>query len=66
MESVDRMNPEVARLVTAKAERRRQLAALPLPDKVRVVVRLQQMAAPILRGRGLEVRVWNLDAEAER
>ena len=27
MESVDRMNPEVARLFTAKQERRRQLAA---------------------------------------
>jgi hypothetical protein len=60
MESVDCMNPEVARLFTAKQERRRQLAALPFPNKVRLVVQLQRMAAPILRTRGRDVRVWNL------
>ena len=63
MESVDCMNPEVARLFTAKQERRRQLAALPFPNKVRLVVQLQRMAAPILRTRGRDVRVWILDAE---
>jgi hypothetical protein len=42
MESVDRMNPEIARLFTAKQERRRQLAALPFPNKVRLVVQLQR------------------------
>jgi len=64
MESVDRLNPEVARLFTAKEERRRQLAALSFPDKVRLVVQLQQMAAPILRTRGRDARVWNLDAKS--
>jgi len=50
----------MARLAAAKEARRRKLATLPFPDKVRVVVRLQRMAAPILRARGLQVRVWNL------
>jgi hypothetical protein len=52
------LKPEVARLFAAKEARRRELAALPFPEKVHVVVRLQQMAAPLLRGRGKHVRVW--------
>jgi hypothetical protein len=60
MDAMDSLNSEIARLVAAKEARRRKLAALPFPDKVRAVVRLQQMVAPILRARGLQVRVWNL------
>ncbi len=63
---MDPLRPEIARLLAAKEERRRQLAALPFPNKVRLVVQLQQMAAPILRARGRDVRVWNLDAESAR
>lgn len=51
---------ELARIVAAKEKRRRDLAALPFPEKVRIVVRLQQMAAPIFRARGRKVRVWEL------
>ena len=57
------LNPEVARLFAAKERRRKELAALPYPEKVRLVVKLQQMAAPILRARGKAVRVWPLEAE---
>ena len=53
--------PEVARLLAAKEERRRTLAGLPFPDKVRVVVQLQRMVAPVLRARGRQVRVWNIE-----
>jgi hypothetical protein len=53
--------PEVARLLAAKEDRRRALAGLPYPDKVRAVVRLQQMVAPVLRARGQQVRVWNIE-----
>ena len=60
MERVDTLKSEVARLFAAKEARRRHLAALPFPDKVRAVVRLQLMAAPLLRGRGHDVRVWQL------
>ncbi len=52
---------EIARLFAAKEKRRRQLAALPFPHKVRLVVQLQQMAAPILRARGRSIRVWHVD-----
>jgi hypothetical protein len=58
---MDALKPEITRLFTAKEERRLRLAALPFPEKVRAVVRLQEMAAPVLRARGIKVRVWNLD-----
>ena len=61
MEKLGPLSPEIARLLAAKEQRRRQLAALPFPDKVRLVVKLQQMAAPILRARGRSIRVWQLD-----
>ena len=58
---MDTLKPEIVRLFTAKEARRRRLAELPFPEKVRVVMRLQEMAAPVLRARGIRVRVWNLD-----
>jgi len=61
MKLMDTLRPEVARLLTAKEDRRRMLAGLPFPDKVRAVVRLQRMVAPVLRARGREVRVWNIE-----
>lgn len=61
MEAMDTVKSEIARLFAAKEARRRKLAALPFPEKVRVVMRLQEMAAPVLRARGRKVRVWNLD-----
>jgi len=59
---MDSLTPEIARLFAAKERRRKELAALPYPEKVRLVIKLQQMAAPILRARGQAVRVWPLDA----
>ena len=60
MEAMDDLNPEIARLIAAKETRRRALARLPFPDKVKAVVKLQRMAAPLLRRRGRRVSVWNL------
>lgn len=57
------LDPEIAKLFEAKEKRRRELAALPYHEKVRIVVELQKMAAPILRARGINVRVWNIDKE---
>jgi hypothetical protein len=62
VETMDALKPEIARLFAAKEARRHKLAALPFPEKVRAVVRLQEMAAPVLRARGRRVRVWTLDA----
>ena len=58
---MDTLNLEIARLISAKEQRRRKLAALSFAEKVRVVVQLQQMAAPILRARGRSAPVWALD-----
>jgi hypothetical protein len=55
---MDEVGAEASRVFAAKEARRRRLAALPYPDKVRIVVRLQEMAAPLLRMRGRRVRVW--------
>jgi len=60
MKPMDALRPEVARLLAAKEDRRRTLAGLSYPDKVRAVVRLQRMVAPVLRARGRQVRVWNI------
>ena len=59
MDTMDNLNPEAARIFAATEARRRQLARLPFAEKVKVVVQLQRMAAPLLRQRGREVRVWN-------
>lgn len=57
---MDRLRPEIERLFTAKEERRARLAALPFHEKVKAVVKMQQMTAPILRARGKHVRIWEL------
>ncbi len=62
MEATETLNPEIGRLLAAKETRRRRLAALLFPEKVRAVVQLQIMAAPISRARGKIVRVWRLEA----
>ncbi len=60
METVDKLSPEIARLLAAKEQRRHKLAALSFPEKVRIVVQLQRMAVPVLRARGRPVRAWPL------
>lgn len=52
---------EIAALFAAKQLRRGELARLPIEEKLRAVVRLQELAAPILRQRGQPVRCWQLD-----
>ena len=47
--------------VGGKESHRRQLADLPYPEKVRIVVELQKIAAPILKARGLTVVPWRLN-----
>lgn len=58
---MDNLRPEIARLIAAKEQRRQKLATLSFPEKVRIVVKLQKMTAPVLRARGRPVRVWTLD-----
>ena len=47
--------------VGGKESHRRRLAELPYPEKVRIVVKLQKIAAPILKARGVTVKPWRLD-----
>ena len=48
-------------LLQEKERRRIRLAHLPYPKKVRIVVELQRMQAPILSARSRKVRVWDVD-----
>ena len=59
-------NIELKRLVQlgSKPEYRAMMRDLSMPEKVRVVVELQKIAAPILRARGREVYVWKLPDES--
>jgi len=49
----------VRAIFKAKAERRRELARLPFEEKIRIVVRLQGIAAAIRRDQ--RRRVWRLE-----
>lgn len=57
-----KMNAEIDRIIVAKERRRKDLAALSFPEKIAIIVQLQKMLAPILRGRGRDVRVWQIPA----
>jgi hypothetical protein len=57
---MDNLDPAVAALLAGKAKRRHRLAALPFAQKVAAVVKLQEMAAPILRARGKAVEPWRM------
>lgn len=57
MESLNRF---IQKLILAKEARRRDLARLPYPEKVKIVVELQKMAAPLLQARGRKVQPWIL------
>jgi hypothetical protein len=52
----DGINAEVARIFTAS---RHDLARLPYPEKVQVVIELQKLAATILSARGKIVKPWS-------
>lgn len=48
------------KIFEAKRERRRELAKLPVPEKVRILVELQKIASPILLARGIHKKPWSL------
>ena len=58
---MDPLKDEIERIARAKAEQRKRRAALPIEEKIRILVRMQQRRAPILRARGKVARVWQLD-----
>jgi hypothetical protein len=50
---------DLNQILAGKQRRRHELARLPIEKKLLAVVRLQEMAAPILRQRGKTVRCWS-------
>ncbi len=52
---------DMQRIWDAKEARRMRLARLPIEEKIRILVKLQEMAAPILRARGRNVFVWEIE-----
>ena len=59
-ETLDGVNQELVRVLEAKESRRRELARLPWPEKVALVVRLQKMAEPVLKNRNKRARIWTI------
>ena len=60
------MNPRLEELAEAsfrqKRERRRELAALPIEEKVQILLQLQRMTAEIAwETRGVKLEPWKLD-----
>jgi hypothetical protein len=54
------MNDRAARTIfSAKEARRRELARLPFEEKIRIVVRLQKIAADIRKSP--KPKIWKLD-----
>jgi hypothetical protein len=60
MESVERSDPLIKRLLAAKEKRRHKLAKLSFPEKVQAIVRLQKAVYPILFSRGKKIHVWDI------
>lgn len=60
---MDRLNGSMEEIARAKDAWRAERARLPYPEKVRIVVRLQERRAPIVRARGETPRVWRLEDE---
>ena len=61
MEGMDNIDHAVKLLFKAKAERRRVLARLSFPEKVRIVVKMQKMSYPLARKRTARACIWKID-----
>jgi hypothetical protein len=58
---MDEMKKELAHSLDAKRARRMMLARLPYEEKLKILIELQTIAAPILRSRGKKVVVFKAD-----
>lgn len=57
------MNPQLQHIFDAKEQRRKELAALPYTDKLRILLKLQRMADVGRAARGLPPKAWPFDPE---
>ncbi len=60
------MDMKIEQIAQAKAEHRKLRAKLPFPEKIRILVQLQERRAPILRARGLTPRIWQISDENKK
>lgn len=55
------MKGALEKVLAAKAARRKRLAKLPFARKLEILVRMQEIAAPLLRAQGREAKVWKIE-----
>jgi hypothetical protein len=60
---MDEMTDDMSRMLEAKRARRMVLARLPYDEKVRILIKLQLIAAPLARMRGKKAVVFRADSE---
>jgi len=48
------------KLFEAKKRRRKDLAQLPIEEKIKILLKLQDMAIPILHKRGIYKKPWKI------
>jgi hypothetical protein len=60
------MNELMERIIAAKETRRQRLAAFPIEEKLRILLQLQRMVAPILQQRGIDARPWEIEIPEAR
>ncbi|MDP8240384.1 MAG: hypothetical protein P9X24_14940 [Candidatus Hatepunaea meridiana] len=58
-----KMIPAMEKVIAVKSAHRKRLAALPVPEKIRILVRMQKMATPILKVRGKDAWVWKIEGK---
>lgn len=49
-------------LLAFKPERRKQMAKLPIHEKVKIIVEMQKRVAPILEAQGKRAVVWEIES----
>ena len=56
---MDASSELMTRLLAAKTERRRELSTATFAEKIEMLIRLQEMTAPILKQKGVDVKPWS-------
>src|SRR4030042_476592 len=59
------MKTALERVLAAKEARRKLAAKLPIHEKIKIVIRMQEMAAPILKARGKRAGGWKKDSRKD-
>lgn len=57
---MDPLEAEFWKAIEAKERRRKELAALPYAEKLRILIRMQKMIYPIVKDRDPRACVWQI------